>query len=146
MRLKAICTAVETRSEHDYLSGAVLKGIEQCCIKLFRPVSEHCDRKVHSELPHGSGEIKIQRVHWKFGEHSALAWTEKLDSEIVGIATLRVRVFCANSAGGGYVNGSLRGKSRLNRLERRPRQEKNDADASRLFHVVLQAAWQSVTD
>ena len=45
----------------------------------------------------------------------------------------------------GYVDGSLRGKSRLYRLERRPCQEKNDDDASRLFqwHVVLQAAWHS---
>src|SRR5204863_92930 len=79
------------------------------------------------------------------GEHSAFAWTEQLNSEIVGIATLRVRVFCANSPCRSYVNGSLRGKSRLYRLERRPCQKKNDDDANRLFqsHVVLQAAWHS---
>ena len=106
LRLKAIGTAVETRSEHDDLSGAVLKGIQQCGIKPFRPVSHYCDRKP-TELLHGSVEIKVQRVHRKVGEHSAFAWTEKLDSEIVGIAKLRVRVFCADSPCCGYVNGSL---------------------------------------
>ena len=92
MRLKAICAAVETRSEHDDLLGAILKGIQQRGIERFRAVPEHVD-KPPTELLHGAGEIKVQRVQRKFGEQSAFAWTEKLDGEIVGIATLRVRVF-----------------------------------------------------
>jgi len=90
--LKAICAAVETRSEHDDLLGAILKGIQQRGIERFRAVPEHVD-KPPTELLHGAGEIKVQRVQRKFGEQSAFAWTEKLDGEIVGIATLRVRVF-----------------------------------------------------
>src|SRR4029453_18973373 len=146
LRLEAICTAVETRSQHDYLCGAVLNGIQQCCIERFRPVRQHCDKKLPTELLHGSVEIKVQRVQRQVGEHSAFAWTEKPDSKIVGIAKLRVWVFCADSPCCGYVNGSLRGKSRLYRFERRPCQEKKDDDASGLFewHVVRQAAWHSL--
>jgi hypothetical protein len=90
--LKAIGTAVETRSEHDDLCGVGLKAIPQCCIEPFRPVSHYCDN-LHTELLDGAVEIKVQRVQVKLGEHSAFAWTKKLDSEIVGIATLRVRIF-----------------------------------------------------